>query len=76
MNDYHQDLRDLITRVVTGDGHQMENLYMSDTEWEAAAEERSPGEHCVTITIPVEDWLEMVHVSQNNTDTYPDSEGD
>lgn len=71
MNDTHQQLRDLITRIVTGDGQQRENLELTDEEHRA---ELSPGGEMVDITIDTEDWLEMVEVARNNTDTYPPAE--
>lgn len=61
MNDTHQELRDLITRVVTGDGAQLENLDMEDEELTETAED---GE--LTVTITVENWLALVEIARNN----------
>lgn len=63
MNDTHQELRDLITRVVTGDGAQLENLDMEDEELTETAED---GE--MTITVTVENWLAMVEIARNNSE--------
>lgn len=70
MNDTHEELRELITRVVTGDGAQLENLSMHDAEWEVIAQD----EGNIMITVPVEEWLEMLEVARNHTGTYPEGE--
>lgn len=51
-------LRDLIWRVVTGDGAQLENLSMTDEDWQQEAGED------VDITIPIVDWLALVRVAR------------
>lgn len=73
MNDSHQQLRDLITRIVTGDGQQQENLTMTDDQHRAELG-NADGVGDVDITIDIEDWIEMVDIARNNTDTYPDGE--
>lgn len=68
MNDNLQQLRDLITRIVTGDGQQMENLTMSDEEHQA---ELSPeGEEYIDVTIHIHDWLEMVRIARDSTGVH------
>lgn len=75
MNDNLQQLRDLITRIVTGDGQQTENLTMTDDQHRGELG-NADGVGDVDITIDIEDWLEMVEVARNNTDTYPPDESE
>lgn len=70
MNDAHQELRDLITRIVTGDGSQLENLSFSDADWKANAGDREN----FHITLRFDDWMEMVRVARNNAGIEPEDD--
>lgn len=52
-------LIDLVRRIVTGDGAQLENFTMSPEEWRAAAAAAGDPSH-VEITLDVEDWIALV----------------
>lgn len=72
MNDTHEELRQLITDVVTGDGAQLENLTMTDDEWRKTAREQTGDDMLIVINLPVEQWIELLDVARNHTDTYPE----
>ena len=57
-----QSMLELIQRVVTGDGQQLENLSMSDDEWQQAFE----GQEYVEITMRKEDWLALVRLARKD----------
>lgn len=75
MNDTHEELRNLITRVVTGDGQQQENLSMRDEDWKREAEDQTGDEGMINISLLIEQWIEMLDVARNHTDTHPNEEG-
>lgn len=50
----------LITRIVTGDGQQRENLEMTNEEWE----EELGNNGDVDITMDAQDWMAMVRVAK------------
>lgn len=68
MNYSHQELTDLITELVTGDSAQMENLSMSDEEWEEALNNVEAGGHGdrdnFPITLSFDLWMRLVKVAQ------------
>lgn len=59
---YAEELIRLCERIVTGDGQQLENLEMSDEEWNATIDAVcGPGEGFAQVTIARDDWLAMIH---------------
>ncbi len=74
MNDTLQELRDLITRVVTGDGAQLENLSMTDAEWLIEARKMADDLDHFEITLKFSDWMAMIEVARNNMDIYPEED--
>ena len=65
MNDTHQELRDLITDLVTGEGAQLENVDFDEAYWREMAEKQTGGED-IEITVSVELWMRMIGVAKNN----------
>lgn len=51
-------IRQLIERIVTGDGQQLENLTMTDAEWQAIRLKN------VDITMGIDDWLALVRIAR------------
>lgn len=58
------DVRELIYRVVTGDGAQLENLDMTEDEWREECQKLNMDPDHFEITMKLEDWLEMVRVAR------------
>jgi len=55
--------QELIYRVVTGDGAQLENLDMTEQEWRDGTA-RAGDDGNIDINIPVEDWLELIRIAK------------
>lgn len=55
-----KELLALIHRVVTGDGAQLENLDITDGEWECLCEDMGEDREHFSITVRLDDWLGMV----------------
>lgn len=78
MNDTHEELRELITELVTGGGEQMENLSMSDKEWEhtmadiISKEQGDVDNFPITLTFDL--WMRLIEVARNHTGTYPEED--
>lgn len=53
------ELRELIVRVVTGDGAQLENLEMTEEEWNEGAGITAGGDD-IEISIRREDWFALI----------------
>ncbi len=62
-------LRELIWRVVTGDGAQLENLAMTDDEWEGSMADAfgMDNEH-MEVTLSRQDWLDLVRAARASRD--------
>lgn len=77
MNDTHDECRQLITDLVTGDGAQLENLSMDNAYWREMASTPPQGEDGnLHITVSIETWLAMLDVARNHTETYPEEDED
>lgn len=73
MNDTHEELRQLITDFVTGDGEQSENLSIPDAEWEMMARTPPQGEDGnLFVTVSIETWKAMLDVARNHCDEWPE----
>lgn len=57
-------LRELVWRVVTGDGAQLENLDLTDAEWESLCEDHGDDRENFTISLHLDDWLQMVRIAR------------
>lgn len=66
MNDTREELRQLITDVVTGDYNQLENLDFDEEYWRNMAKEQSDGD-AINISVTVDQWLYMLDVARNHT---------
>lgn len=55
-----QEIRTLITRIVTGDGEQAENIAMTEAEW---AESIGSDEQ-VSIEMHKDDWMALVRIAR------------
>lgn len=73
MNDTHQELRDLITAVVTGEGAQLENPGFTDNYYRKMAKEQSGGTDII-ISMDVELWIRLLDVARNNLDIQPEED--
>lgn len=59
INSDRKKLRELIWRVVTGDGAQMENVDFDESYWRTHIKEAGSGED-IEISVGLQDWLEML----------------
>ena len=59
------EVKQLILRIVTGDGAQLENLEMSDDEWRAVALDSFGPDYVehFEVTMRFDDWLLLVHLA-------------
>lgn len=78
MNDTHEELRELITELVTGSGEQMENLSMSDEEWEETLQKITESKQGDVDNFPIaltfDLWMRLIEVARNHTGTYPEED--
>lgn len=61
-----EPIENLVERVVTGDGAQLENLYLSDAEWSAAAMDVFGPDYVehFEVTMRFATWMKLVAIAR------------
>ena len=72
--DPQPDLLKLIERIVTGDGAQLENLDLSDAEWDALCEDVGNDPEHFEVTMRLEDWKALARVARASPAGHPSTE--
>ena len=57
-------IRKLITRIVTGDGEQRENIEITDEEWKEHLDSTAHGQDQIEITMHRDDWMALIRIAR------------